>query len=71
VEHNGDVELAKSAIAAIRFQLISLDDLLNVVRASSLVSADTILDAIKVKTESRDMELNYRGFLSELYEYMT
>lgn len=63
VEHNGDVELAKSAIAAIRFQLISLDDLLNVVRASSLVSADTILDAIKVKTESRDMELNYRGFL--------
>lgn len=66
-EHNGDVQLAKSAMALIRFQLITLDDLLNVVRTSSLVSADTILDAIKVKNESRDMDLNYRGFLSEFF----
>ena len=43
---------------------MTLEELLNYVRPSSLVSADTILDAIKSKNESRDMELDYRGFLT-------
>jgi len=51
-------------MSTIRLPLIRLDDLLNVVRLSSLISADAILDAIKLKTECKDMELNYRGFLS-------
>ncbi|XP_042206116.1 BTB/POZ domain-containing protein 9-like isoform X2 [Homarus americanus] len=38
-------------------------DLLNVVRPTSLISPDQILDAIKAKNESRDMDLQYRGYL--------
>ena len=43
--------------------LISNNDLLNVVRKSSLVSSDAILDAIQSKIESRDTDLKYRGCL--------
>ena len=50
-------------IAAIRLPLMTIDELLNDVRASSLVCPDAILDAIKVKNESRNNELKYRGFL--------
>ena len=55
----------KPIVSAVRLQLMTLVDLLNVVRPSNLVCADAILDAIKVKNESRDMELNYRGCLSK------
>lgn len=41
-------------------------DLLNVVRPTTLISPDQILDAIKAKNESRDMDLQYRGYLSKL-----
>ncbi|RWS25194.1 BTB/POZ domain-containing protein 9-like protein [Leptotrombidium deliense] len=47
----------------VRLPLISLPDLLNVVRNSELVSPDAILDAITAKNESRDTDLNYRGCL--------
>jgi len=63
-ERNTDQQLTTSAMSTVRLPLIKLDDLLNVVRLSSLVSADAILDAIKLKNECKDMELNYRGFLS-------
>ena len=63
-ERNTDHQLTTSAMSTVRLPLIKLDDLLNVVRLSSLVSADAILDAIKLKTQCKDMELNYRGFLS-------
>ncbi|CAH2256344.1 BTB POZ domain-containing 9 isoform X1 [Pelobates cultripes] len=48
---------------AVRLPLMSLTELLNVVRPSTLLSPDSILDAIKVRSESRDMDLNYRGML--------
>ncbi|XP_072356430.1 BTB/POZ domain-containing protein 9 isoform X2 [Scyliorhinus torazame] len=48
---------------AVRLPLMTLTELLNVVRPAALLTADTILDAIKVRSESRDMELNYRGML--------
>uniref|UniRef100_A0A8C5MNI5 BTB/POZ domain-containing protein 9 n=1 Tax=Leptobrachium leishanense TaxID=445787 RepID=A0A8C5MNI5_9ANUR len=48
---------------AVRLPLMSLTELLNVVRPSGLLSPDSILDAIKVRSESRDMDLNYRGML--------
>jgi len=54
-------------MSTVRLPLISLDDLLNIVRLSNLISADSILDAIKLKNECKDMELNYRGFLSLYY----
>jgi len=66
-ERNTDQQLTVSAMSTVRLPLVQLDDLLNVVRQSSLVSADAILDAIKLKTECKDMELNYRGFLSSYH----
>ncbi|XP_043916243.1 BTB/POZ domain-containing protein 9 [Protopterus annectens] len=48
---------------SVRLPLMSLTELLNVVRPSGLLSPDAILDAIKVRSESRDMDLNYRGML--------
>ena len=46
-------------------QLMGMHELLNVVRDTGLVSSDAILDAIKVQTESRDMDLQYRGALGK------
>ncbi|UYV67113.1 BTBD9 [Cordylochernes scorpioides] len=50
----------------VRLPLISLTDLLNVVRPSGLISSDSILDAIKARNEVRDTDLQYRGYLCEL-----
>ncbi|XP_013386966.1 BTB/POZ domain-containing protein 9-like isoform X2 [Lingula anatina] len=62
-EKNPNCDIAK-IMKNIRLTLMSLQDLLNKVRPKELVSADAILDAIKFKTEKRDMELHYRGFLT-------
>ena len=56
-------EEIEDIISAICLPLISNNDLLNVVRKSSLVSSDAILDAIQSKIESRDTDLKYRGCL--------
>ncbi|XP_043193007.1 BTB/POZ domain-containing protein 9-like [Amphibalanus amphitrite] len=50
-------------LAAVRLPLVSMQDLVNVVRPSGVISPDAILDAIKTKVESRDRELPYRGCL--------
>lgn len=50
-------------LEAVRLPLMPMCELLNVVRDTNLVTADSILDAIKLQTESRDMDLQYRGFL--------
>ena len=50
-------------LEAVRLPLMTMHELLNVVRDTNLVTADLILDAIKLQTESRDMDLQYRGFL--------
>lgn len=50
-------------LEAIRLPLMTMHELLNVVRDTNLITADSILDAIKLQTESRDMDLRYRGFL--------
>ena len=42
---------------------MKLEELFNDVRESSLVTSDVILDAIKLKHESNDMDLKYRGVL--------
>jgi BTB/POZ domain-containing protein 9 len=51
------------AVRAIRLNIMHIPELLNVVRPSTLVSSDAILDAIDSRHKSRDMELNYRGYL--------
>lgn len=63
-KHNSKENHAE-IMQAVRLPLMSLTELLNVVRPSGLLSPDAILDAIKVRSESRDMDLNYRGMLSE------
>jgi BTB/POZ domain-containing protein 9 len=55
----------KELISKIRLPLMKLDELLNQVRESNLISSNLILDAIKLKHESADMSLNYRGVLFE------
>ncbi|MFH4977444.1 hypothetical protein AB6A40_004153 [Gnathostoma spinigerum] len=54
---------ADMVLSRIRLPLMKLDDLLNTVRSSGLVSPDLILDAIKEQQEKRSVELTYRGFL--------
>lgn len=55
-----DIELI---VSKLRLPLMKLNDLLNVVRPSGLLSADAILDAIRDQQEKKSGELTYRGFL--------
>ncbi|VDN29531.1 unnamed protein product [Dibothriocephalus latus] len=50
-------------IKCIRFELMSLSELSNEVRASKLLSADALLDAISSKTLKTSDQLNLRGRL--------
>lgn len=53
----------KEVLSSVRLPLIGLHDLFHTVRPSGLFTADAILDAIKIKTESRVTEMNFRGHL--------
>ncbi|XP_015781242.1 BTB/POZ domain-containing protein 9-like [Tetranychus urticae] len=61
-EANPDAPI-NDIISCIRLPLIKLNDLLTIVRPSSLVSADAILDAIQQYQLSRNTDLRYRGLL--------
>lgn len=63
-EEMSDVDF-KDILDKVRLPLISLHDLFNIVRPSDLFSADAILDAIRIKTESRVNEMNFRGHLGK------
>lgn len=52
-------------MSAVRLPLMTLTEMLNVVRPSGLLSPDDLLDAIKTRSESRNMDLNFRGMLSQ------
>lgn len=54
---------AQEVMSAVRLPLMTLAEMLNIVRPSGLLSPDHLLDAIQTRSESRDMELNYRGML--------
>ncbi|XP_073729661.1 BTB/POZ domain-containing protein 9 isoform X2 [Misgurnus anguillicaudatus] len=56
---NGDGPEAKEVMSAVRLPLMTLSEMLNVVRPSGLLSPDDLLDAIQTRSESRDMDLNY------------
>ncbi len=64
-EKNPEEEDILDIVRQVRLPLMDLDELLNIVRESGMISADAILDAIKTKNQNRNMELNYRGFLSK------
>lgn len=50
-------------LGAVRLPLMSVREIMTLVRPSGLFSPERLLDAIKVKDECRDTELNYRGVL--------
>ncbi|XP_026286758.1 BTB/POZ domain-containing protein 9 [Frankliniella occidentalis] len=56
-------EAASAVLSAVRLPLMSLLELLTVVRPTNLIPADTILDAIASRNQGRDTELRYRGCL--------
>lgn len=60
----------QEVMAAVRLPLMSLTEMLNVVRPSGLLSPDDLLDAIKTRHESRNMDLNYRGMLSQCFSVL-
>lgn len=63
--HNGEGPEAKEVMSAVRLPLMTLSEMLNVVRPTGLLSPDNLLDAIQTRSECRDMDLNYRGMLSQ------
>lgn len=64
---SGKEEAKSELVDKIRLPLMKLEELLNDVRDSNLVSADVILDAIKMKHESNDTTLRYRGVLCKFH----
>ncbi|XP_077443062.1 BTB/POZ domain-containing protein 9 [Stigmatopora argus] len=58
-----DEEETREVMAAVRLPLMTLTEMLNVVRPTGLLSPDQLLDAIKLRSESRNMDLNFRGVL--------
>ncbi|XP_025196538.1 BTB/POZ domain-containing protein 9-like isoform X2 [Melanaphis sacchari] len=58
-----DPEAKIKVLSAIRFPLMSLDELLSVVRESQLVSSDNILDAIQLRNTLPSHKLKFRGQL--------
>lgn len=65
VEFNNDVKPddVKEVVSQVRLPLISLEDLLSIVRPTQILDADFLLDAIHVKTRSRIIRLPHRGRL--------
>lgn len=61
VQENSEIDPSE-ILESVRLALMTMQELLNNVRDTSLVSPDKILDAIKLQTECRNMELKYRGF---------
>ncbi|XP_003489942.1 BTB/POZ domain-containing protein 9 isoform X1 [Bombus impatiens] len=62
VNANPDAD-GKTVLDKVRLCLVSITDLLNVVRPTGLISPEAILDAIAARTQTRDSDLNYRGRL--------
>ncbi|XP_032235824.1 BTB/POZ domain-containing protein 9 [Nematostella vectensis] len=63
VNKDSKEEDIESVLQCVRLTQISLHELFHTVRPTKLYSADAILDSIKIKTESRVSEMNFRGHL--------
>lgn len=60
--HNPTVD-PRQILNKVRLPLLTVQELLNVVRPTGLVCPNTLLDAIKLRTETRDADRPYRGCL--------
>ena len=63
IELNTDLkpEDARKVVTEVRLPLISLENLLTIVRPTGLMDAEKLLDAIHVKTQSKVKRLPHRG----------
>ena len=59
----GEKESIPEILSCVRLPLMSLEELINVVRPCEFVSSEGILDAIQSKIEARDQDIKYRGFM--------
>ena len=68
VKNNEDVSMEDlpSVLKHVRLALMSLHDLFHAVRPSNLFSAESLLDAIRIQTESRVSGMPFRGHLGEI-----
>nr|CAB3226454.1 BTB/POZ domain-containing protein 9-like [Phallusia mammillata] len=62
-EKIAETEKRNMLLAAVRLPLIPLQDLLDTVRPTGLISSDLLLDAIKAQTDECESSLEYRGVL--------
>ena len=60
-------ENIQSILQEIRLELVTIQDLLKVVRPTEMIQADILLDAIQSRTELRDTDLRYRGYKVQLF----
>ena len=64
-------ENIQSILQEIRLELVTIQDLLKVVRPTEMIQADILLDAIQSRTELRDTDLRYRGYKVQVTYYFT
>ncbi|CAM1154111.1 BTBD9 (predicted) [Pycnogonum litorale] len=62
-EDCGNSDIIDTILNAIRFPLICIDDLLDIVRPSKPLSPDAVLDVIKVQRKCKNVDLNHRRIL--------
>ncbi|XP_060810795.1 BTB/POZ domain-containing protein 9 [Amyelois transitella] len=63
VKSEGGQAQVEKILKCVRLTLMSLEELLTVVRPFSLVTPDMLLDAIQEKTRTKSTELRHRGLL--------
>lgn len=63
-KNNISVEEASDLLKVVRLQLVSNNDLFNIIRPSGLYQPDQILDALHYQSEKKPLELHQRGLLS-------
>ena len=62
--NNVGVDEARDLLKVVRLQLVSNNDLFNIIRPSGLYQPDQILDALHYQSEKKPQELQQRGLLS-------
>lgn len=63
---NPDCDI-REILDVVRLPLMSVEELLHVVRPANLVSPETILDAIQARLQAKDSDMRYRGCLCEYF----
>lgn len=69
IEANPDVSADDqlSVLSVVRLPLMSLNELLTIVRPTGLLSPETILDAIELQTVPQTDKISYRGLLRKYF----